>query len=122
MQARLGAFELPEQGGIERQIARRGGVGLQVETAFDLAPIELRADQFAQPGLDLAQLFADAEAQVEVTRIDTSQLEMERTGPRSRLWTAKPVMLWIMVYSRKAGASRFTAPVANKTMPRKRES
>ena len=84
-----------------------------------LAPVGFRADQFA-PGLDLAQLFADGSSgQGNENDACSSRWKWQR--PRSRLWTAKPGHAADHGVFPKAGASRCTAPVANKIMPRKRE-
>lgn len=76
-QAVLRSGELVEQRAVERHAARRGVAGLQVEATFDLAAAEARGDALADRGLRGAQVVDDAEAEIEITRVDAAQLEMK---------------------------------------------
>ena len=76
-QAVLRSGELVEQRTVERHAARRGVAGLQVEATFDLAAAEARGDALADRGLRGAQVVDDAEAEIEIARVDAAQLEMK---------------------------------------------
>ena len=62
----------------------RGRQRVEPDPAFDLAALKLADHDLAQPGFERAQLFGQAELQIEIAMVDRPQFDVDRGGREVR--------------------------------------